>query len=833
MRGLRVSGRQQRDHGRLRRKLRGELLEDRRMLAVITVNSTNDDLVADGKITLREAIQASNTNTIADSVEGTQGGSGIDTIRFAPELNGATITLSLGELALTEAATIDATSLSQGLMIDAQQQSRVFNITAATGDFSINGLKLINGRTSGDNTPNNDNTFSGGAVRSGTSGTLFLANSSISGSGTAGDYAQGGGIFAKGPLQLTNSVISGNSTQGNWADGGGVAAGAMALTNSTVSGNSTLGNFADGGGVFGNVSMTGSSVTNNSTQGVSSSGGGIAGSFNCTLTNSTVANNTVAGNNSGGGGIAGDIVTLTNSSVTGNQVAGLYDAYYGNLHTDNNDPTGYGGNTVIVGGGGVLAYFSAQATNSEIDGNATFGATIRNPVASYGLASTGDGGGILSPTITLSSSTVAGNSTHGAGASGGGISDFIHTSNQSGPLTLVNSTISGNTVFGAQGRGGGIEAYHFYSSITDCTITLNQVIGAGGAVGGADLGRPADEFSVLAATVKGSIIAGNSATSIPDLNVGTGQYSLLYSLVGDAAGSVLTEAQTADSHGNLIGSSTGGGAIDPMLGPLAFNGGPTMTHALLTGSRAIDAGDPAAVAGSGGVPQYDQRTQPFSRVVNGDMIVGARIDMGAFELQSIPPAALGDYNGNGVVDAADYVVWRQMLGMTVPANTGADGSGNGSVGPEDLTVWRAHFGQTLGSGAGAATGAAIVDDTVSVASGVSGKSVIARASVDGVTTIASAQAFALMSLGASPPAEVANDAVRDVRAAVIRSTDGDFRNRVDQVLAGWLASLVGVDRRDAVDAIHSGSNQIATDAAAHDVALSDHFLSPFAAVAVL
>ena len=56
-------------------------------------------------------------------------------------------------------------------------------------------------------------------------------------------------------------------------------------------------------------------------------------------------------------------------------------------------------------------------------------------------------------------------------------------------------------------------------------------------------------------------------------------------------------------------------------------------------------------------------------------------------------ALSGDYTRNGVVDAADYVIWRKTLGTTVNANSGADGSGNGNVGPEDYGVWRSHFGQ--------------------------------------------------------------------------------------------------------------------------------------------
>lgn len=55
----------------------------------------------------------------------------------------------------------------------------------------------------------------------------------------------------------------------------------------------------------------------------------------------------------------------------------------------------------------------------------------------------------------------------------------------------------------------------------------------------------------------------------------------------------------------------------------------------------------------------------------------------------------GDYNVNGTVDAADYVVWRKTLGGSITRYTGADGSGNGSVGPEDYDLWKSHFGQTV------------------------------------------------------------------------------------------------------------------------------------------
>ncbi len=61
----------------------------------------------------------------------------------------------------------------------------------------------------------------------------------------------------------------------------------------------------------------------------------------------------------------------------------------------------------------------------------------------------------------------------------------------------------------------------------------------------------------------------------------------------------------------------------------------------------------------------------------------------------------GDFNRDGFVDQADYIVYRKTVNMAVATPyDGADGSGNGTVGPEDLAVWQANFGRTLGGGGG-------------------------------------------------------------------------------------------------------------------------------------
>jgi len=67
-------------------------------------------------------------------------------------------------------------------------------------------------------------------------------------------------------------------------------------------------------------------------------------------------------------------------------------------------------------------------------------------------------------------------------------------------------------------------------------------------------------------------------------------------------------------------------------------------------------------------------------------------------LQTAAPA--GDYNGDGIVDAADYTVWRDSLG-TSGSSLAADGNNNGKIDSGDYDVWRTNFGRTKGAGGGA------------------------------------------------------------------------------------------------------------------------------------
>ena len=265
-------------------------------------------------------------------------------------------------------------------------------------------------------------------------------------------------------------------------------------------------------------------------------------------------------------------------------------------------------------------------------------ATVAGLSITNGGESPGAGGGIYNDhsTLAIDHCTVSDN----LGSVGGGVYNDGYSGTAT--LTVTNSTFSGNSVAApySVGSGGGIYNNGSYGS---ATLTVANSTFSGNSAGVADYGWGGaiynDGYSGSATLmVNNSTFSGNSAGYHGGgIYNGSGMVTIRHTILNAGAwGENLSNAYgSVSSLGYNLSSDNGGGFLtatgdqintDPMLGPLQDNGGSTFTHELLSGSPAINAGDPSFTP----PPDYDQRGPGFPRVVNG------RIDIGAFEEVQAP-----------------------------------------------------------------------------------------------------------------------------------------------------------------------------------------------------
>lgn len=332
----------------------------------------------------------------------------------------------------------------------------------------------------------------------------------------------------------------------------------------------------DGGGEYGifvvpsgsAVSISGLTISNGYAPGDSlPGGGGIYNLGELELTDSTVSGNHT---NNFGGGILNSWQDAT---------------HYGVAELDNVTVID---NSTFFLGAGVMNDGEMTITNSTVSDNGP---------ASYAGGVYNDG------TLTMSGSTVSGNN---GGAQGGGFMNDYQ-----GTATITNSTISGNVV-GSQSTagspGGGI--YNTNGSVltlSDSTVTNNSANFGGGIQNDGD----------STATIGGTIVAGNTAfnpTNHTSSDVFGDFASQGYNLIGRT-----DDASGFDGPGDLTGTAVS--PLNPVLRPLAGNGGPTKTHALSRKSPEVNMGDPTCPP-----PATDQRGLIRPQ--------GARCDIGSYELRN-------------------------------------------------------------------------------------------------------------------------------------------------------------------------------------------------------
>jgi len=234
------------------------------LVVVDTTEDESDGNFASGDLSLREAIELTNASV------------GAETIMFARDLAGKTITLTSGELPITDGLTISGPGADQ-LTISGDQKSRIFNVynTESIIEVTIRGLSLVDGRAG-----------SGGGINNHED--LTVEGCTLSGN-SAEDWG-GGGIYNS---SLGTLTVTGSTLANNWADdvGGSIGnSGTLTVTNSTLANSES----SSGGGIFNNsgatLTVTGSTLANNS----ASAGGGISNYGTLTLANSLFGGNTAS-----------------------------------------------------------------------------------------------------------------------------------------------------------------------------------------------------------------------------------------------------------------------------------------------------------------------------------------------------------------------------------------------------------------------------------------------------------------------------------------------------------------------------------------------------------
>lgn len=358
----------------------------------------------------------------------------------------------------------------------------------------------------------------------------------------------------------------------------------MTLTNGRTTEASTAGY---GGAVRSLVSAAGgltvrdSTITNSKTEGANANGGGIAAFNNITIDNCVISGNSTTGSSAtggGGGGIALQpaptaIRTITDSTIADNATTG---AGGGVLVLGNGSLSLAGctvsGNQAALGGGGISARGALTVQGSSIVGNFT-------------TAASASGGGILidsvsaDPTrenLTVLDSTISGNYTLGDSASGGGIFAVGFTGTQDGGqpnvVRIENSVISGNSTSGTGSVGAGLAGQGTHLTMRNTTVSGNSATGSGSAGGGlyAEWVTGNKLSFDPALTLSNNTITGNQAASVGGAYLNFDVQAVSSNIIAgnsDTSGSnpdlaisqpgVVASSQSLTYDHNLIGNNTG------------------------------------------------------------------------------------------------------------------------------------------------------------------------------------------------------------------------------------------------------------------------------------
>ncbi|WP_395736869.1 beta strand repeat-containing protein [Prosthecobacter sp.] len=604
---------------------------------------------------------------------------GQDTITFSPSLNGKVILISSGEITIpAKSVTLDASALTNGLALFGTSYNRIFTVPSS-GSLTLRSLILANNVSTpygaGPQAPGY-----GGAIYNNGLLTLEYCSFVLSAAGTAG----GAIANENGTLTALQCTFAKNLTLGN---GGALAclSGTATLTHCTIAGNAAYGPVSQGGGLYrsgGTLTLTNCLVSDNGAS--SSATNNISGSITTTGANFVPAG--TGGTFSGPapistgvaafasftgigmlttqlGSVAIDAAATLSPAITRDQLGqaivgtpdlGAYELPYAptlsvTTLADENDPVGtvgtgrslrealrdlpagstltvnldpsFSGSTLTLTAGEIAVTKSLILDGSSLPAGITFSGggasriftvsagrslTLRAVTLANGSA-TGSGGAISNlGALALERCTLSGNH---ASAAGGAISNVT----AGATLSARQCTFAGNSCATTTTGGGAVAITSTATAtFTHCTLYGNDSPGTGSSGGGLYVG------SASPTTLTNCIVAGNTCSSASQANA-SGPIT--------ASGANFVPAGTGGTFTGTTPISTGVAG----LAPLAGNGGPTQTMAVLLGSVAIDAA--TAV-----VP-------PITTDQRGIAIVGTP-DLGAYDLDysHIAVSILADEN---------------------------------------------------------------------------------------------------------------------------------------------------------------------------------------------
>ncbi len=645
-----------------------------------TANGTANDSGGGGVFTQGGQLTISSATISDNTVPNTAG-------------SGGGILVDGGSLVVNGGLISNNTAARAGGGIEATAKNRdvsttLTNVTISGNDANINGggvhvtdnpivspnlgtstFTMIGGSLSG-----NTAAQEGGGIWNDLEGTMTLTNVAITSntaSGTGVDQG-GGGVFNNGGItHLNNTTISSNIANGAAGSGGGILndGGTLTVTGGTIASNIAV---RAGGGIeataqnsASSVNLTDVTLVGNAVGNSPGNGGGIHVTDTvgvAFISTFTVSGGLISGNlaNQEGGGLwndAGGTMTITGTTISGNVA---------NAANAGADAQGGGG---LFNNGGTVILSGASITGNSVTGS---------------LGTDDGGGGILNDgrnnpgTITLTNTTISGNTASPTNGNGGGVLNIGTSSATS--ISFTGGTIANNS---AARAGGGIENIGGNVALTNTTATGNSAGINGGGLHISGAGTVSVESSTFSSNVAGNEGGGlwNSSAAAATITVSNStisgnQATFGGGLFNDGAAGTLSISNSTISN-NQAGVDGGGidsegGTVTITTSTLAGNtagangGGLNLDSATTTTLANSIIGDNAAASGpdiNGSVfANYSLIEETTGAIISGannlnaDPLLGALAENGGPTLTQIP------LPGSPVLNAGDP-------GFTPPPNT--------------------------------------------------------------------------------------------------------------------------------------------------------------------